>query len=80
MSRIREFGANEKTRRLAFVRERALRDEVSLLNEAKREGRQEAEQRALEEKRETILHLLAFGVRRSACSVMNRSRKQLDWY
>ena len=41
MSRIRELSADEETRRLAFVRERALRDEVSFLNDAKREGREE---------------------------------------
>ncbi|WP_227842342.1 hypothetical protein [Vreelandella zhuhanensis] len=41
MSRIRQLSADEETRRLAFVRERALRDEVSLLNDAKREGREE---------------------------------------
>ena len=41
MNRLRELSADEETRRLAFVRERALRDEVSLLNEAKREGREE---------------------------------------
>ena len=38
-SRIRS--ADEETRRLAFVRERALRDEVSLLNDARREAREE---------------------------------------
>jgi hypothetical protein len=37
MSRIRELSADEETRRLAFVRERALRDEVSFLNDARRE-------------------------------------------
>ena len=41
MSRIRELSADEETRRLAFVRERALRDEISLLNDARREGREE---------------------------------------
>ncbi len=41
MDSIRELSADEETRRLAFVRERALHDEVSLLNEAKREGRAE---------------------------------------
>lgn len=41
MSRIRELSADEETRRLALVRERALRDEVSFLNEAKQEGRLE---------------------------------------
>ena len=37
VSRIREPSADEETRRLAFVRERALRDEVSFLNDARRE-------------------------------------------
>jgi predicted transposase/invertase (TIGR01784 family) len=41
MSRIRELSADEEARRLAFVRERALRDEVSFLNDARREGREE---------------------------------------
>lgn len=41
MNRIRQLSADEEARRLAFVRERALRDEVSLLNDAKREGREE---------------------------------------
>lgn len=36
-SRIRELSADEEIRRLAFVRERALRDEVSFLNDARRE-------------------------------------------
>lgn len=37
---IRELSADEEARRLAFVRERALRDEVSLLNDARREEAQ----------------------------------------
>ena len=41
LHRLRELSADEETRRLAFVRERALHDEVSFLNEAKREGREE---------------------------------------
>jgi hypothetical protein len=52
MSRIRELSADEEARRLAFVRERALRDEVSLLNDAEKRGRMTA-------KRETALDLLA---------------------
>ena len=47
MSRIRELSADEETRRLAFVRERALRDEVSLLNDARREEAQRILQRLL---------------------------------
>ncbi|WPL11586.1 Rpn family recombination-promoting nuclease/putative transposase [Thiorhodovibrio litoralis] len=41
MNRIRVLSADEEARRLAFVRERALHDEVSFLNEAKREGHRE---------------------------------------
>ena len=44
MNRIRQLSADEEARRLAFVRERALHDEVSFLNEAKREGREEVAQ------------------------------------
>ncbi|MGP5144709.1 DUF4351 domain-containing protein, partial [Vreelandella alkaliphila] len=47
MSRIRELSTDEETRRLAFVRERALRDEVSLLNDARREEAQRILQRLL---------------------------------
>ncbi|MCL7931581.1 hypothetical protein [Halomonas llamarensis] len=55
MSRIRELSADEETRRLAFVRERALRDEVSFLNDAKREGREEGRQETLQEAEERVL-------------------------
>jgi len=48
MSRIRRLSADEEAKRLAFVRERALRDEVSLLNEARQEGLQEGELRLLQ--------------------------------
>ncbi|QSR36653.1 hypothetical protein CFI10_17020 [Marinobacterium iners] len=40
-SSIRELSADDEARRLAFVRERALRDEVSLLNDAEKRGRME---------------------------------------
>jgi predicted transposase/invertase (TIGR01784 family) len=67
MSRVRELSADEEARRLAFVRERALRDEVSLLNEARREGEQEGLQKGLQEGRQenarsTALNLLKLGV------------------
>ena len=63
LNRIKELSADEETRRLAFVRERALRDEVSLLSEAKREGRMEGEQVGIEKgrleaMRETALNLI----------------------
>ena len=41
LSRVRRLSADEEARRLAFVRERAVRDEITLLREAREEGRQE---------------------------------------
>ena len=38
LNRVRQLSADEEARRLAFVRERALHDEVSLLQEAREEG------------------------------------------
>lgn len=38
MNRIKQLSADEETRRLAFVRERALRDEVSFINDAELRG------------------------------------------
>lgn len=38
LNRVRQLSADEEARRMAFVRERALRDEVSLLKEAREEG------------------------------------------
>ena len=49
MNRIRELSADDEARRLAFVRERALHDEVSFLNEARREGLQEGLQKGRQE-------------------------------
>ena len=40
LQRIRDLSADEETRRLAFVRERALRNEISALQGAHDEGRQ----------------------------------------
>ncbi|WPL11564.1 MULTISPECIES: hypothetical protein [Thiorhodovibrio] len=54
MSRIRELSADEEARRLAFVRERALHDEVSFLNEAKREGLQQGLEQGLRNGREEV--------------------------
>jgi predicted transposase/invertase (TIGR01784 family) len=41
MQQLHELSADEDAQRMAFVRERALRDEKSELNAARREGRQE---------------------------------------
>jgi predicted transposase/invertase (TIGR01784 family) len=59
MNRIRELSADEETRRLAFVRERALHDEVSLLSDAREEGLKQG----LEQGREAVaLNLIDMGV------------------
>lgn len=44
MHRIKQLSADENAKRLAFVRERALRDEASLIYDAKQEGREEAKE------------------------------------
>ncbi|EIC20501.1 hypothetical protein Thi970DRAFT_04139 [Thiorhodovibrio frisius] len=54
MSRIRELSADEEARRLAFVRERALHDEVSFVNEAKREGVEQGLEQGLRNGREEV--------------------------
>jgi predicted transposase/invertase (TIGR01784 family) len=67
LNRVRELSADEESRRLAFVRERALRDEVSLLKEAREEGFQEGEQTGMQKGRlaaaqETACNLIALGM------------------
>ncbi|NEV65307.1 Rpn family recombination-promoting nuclease/putative transposase [Thiorhodococcus minor] len=54
LNRVRQLSADDEARRMAFVRERALRDEVSLLKEAREQGRQEAAQ-------ETARNLIRLG-------------------
>ena len=58
MHRIRSLSADEEARRLAFVRERALRDEISLMNQARREGREEGRQEGQQEAKQEMLHAL----------------------
>ena len=63
LNRVKELSADEEARRLAFVRERALRDEVSFINEAKREGLKEGlkeghNEGRMETQRETALKLI----------------------
>ncbi len=62
LNRVRRLSADDEARRLAFVRERALRDEASLLKEAREEGREEGEQIGMQKSRlavaqETACHL-----------------------
>ena len=59
MNRLHELSADEEARRLAFVRERALHDETSLLNTARREGREEG---AKLTQRKTAKRLIATGL------------------
>jgi flagellar biosynthesis/type III secretory pathway protein FliH len=49
MNRIRQLSADEEARRLVFVRERALHDEVSFLNEARREALKEGHKKGHKE-------------------------------
>ncbi|XGA80966.1 hypothetical protein OR573_04750 [Halomonas sp. CH40] len=63
MNRIRELSADEETRRLAFVRERALHDEVSLLSDARQEGLKQGLEQGLEQGREAVaLNLIDMGL------------------
>ena len=71
LNRVRQLSADEEARRLAFVRERALHDEVSLLQEAREEGErlgiQKGEQLGMQKGRleaaqDTARNLLALGV------------------
>jgi predicted transposase/invertase (TIGR01784 family) len=71
LNRVRELSADEEARRLAFVRERALHDEATLLKEAREEGREEGERIGLQRgeqqgrraaARETARNLIALGV------------------
>jgi predicted transposase/invertase (TIGR01784 family) len=58
MNRIRQLSADEEAQRLAFVRERALRDEVSLLKDAREEGLQEGRMEGRQEGAALLLRKL----------------------
>jgi len=67
LHRVRQLSADEEARRQAFVRERALHDEVTLLREAREEGREEGRLEGREEgrravARETARNLIALGL------------------
>ncbi len=51
---LKTISADEETRRLAEMREDALRNEVSMLNAARREGK-------IEEKQNVALNMIALG-------------------
>ena len=83
LERLREISADEEAQRLAFVRERALRDEVSLLSEARREGFQEGEEIGvkkgrLEGQRLTAKHLLQLGMLTDAQIATTTGRSQAE--
>ncbi len=50
-----DLSADAETRRLAFVRERALLDEASLLKDAREEGREEGHNNALRQTAMTMI-------------------------
>lgn len=50
--KLQALSADAETRRLAFVRERALRDERSLLREAREDGREEGRREGRKEGRD----------------------------
>ena len=63
MNRIKQLSADENAKRLAFVRERALHDEASLIYDAKQEGREEGrEEGELKAKGEMAKSLIALAV------------------
>ena len=63
LNRVRQLSADEEARRLAFVRERALHDEVSLLKEAREEGERLGMQKGrLAAAQDTARNLIALGV------------------
>lgn len=79
MSRIRELSANEKARQLAFERERALHDDVSFLNEARREGRQEGRQQGIERTLRKLITLKFGEIPESASKRLEQATdEQLD--
>lgn len=55
LNRIRVLSADEEARRLAFVRERALHDEVSYINEARREGLQQGLEQGMQQGETTLV-------------------------
>ncbi len=57
MHRIKQLSADENAKRLAFVRERALHDEASLIYDAKQEGREEGELKAKEAMAKSLIAL-----------------------
>lgn len=59
MEELRHLSEDDEARRLAFVRERALRDEASLMNTAREEGREEGLHEGLQRGMQaTLLRLL----------------------
>jgi len=60
VNRIRQLSGDEEAKRLAFVRERALHDEASLMHDAREEGREKGrEEGRLKEKRDTTRNMIA---------------------
>lgn len=65
LAHLKNLSADDEARRLAFVRERALRDEISELQGARREGWQEGIQQGVQQGEVLVLERLLikrFGV------------------
>lgn len=58
LNKLKTLSADDEARRLAFVRERALLDERSLLNDARREGREEGRKEGMAALRKAASNLI----------------------
>ena len=61
LDKLRHLSADAETRRLAFVRERALHDERSLLKDAREEGMEEGMEKGRQEAQRELLEQLLVG-------------------
>ena len=73
LERLRGLSADEETRRLAFVRERALRDERSELRGAREEGREEGLAHGMAKgMAKGMVQGMAHGVRKGETTILER--------
>ena len=81
MNRLQALSADEEAKRYAFERERALRDEISALNGARREGRQEGQvevlTRQLEHKFGPVSDAVTLRLERASEAELDRWTRQI---
>jgi hypothetical protein len=75
LAHLQALSADAETRRRAFVRERALRDEISELQGARREGREEGIQQGLDSERRMLLRQIR---RRFGAAAAGQSQPLLE--